>query len=242
MELNVGILTIGSLYWDEGRRKDWRAARLSGETEYTVTAPIRYGRKSRGGTYTTVFSASAPMGTAKVLCCKNPITSADQLIAEAEFLWMAERLSDRANHKISAAWGCVALLVNPAAAIPKSVISGWDRHVRQAQDYGRVPQGPGEEPLVGDNGLLQLSWPTLAGQNAPVPVDLLLATVTHPTLEGDTQAYATAETIAAGWGADTTDEIRYFRNNRTHSIRTFQDEAILAELRKNFPAIAATIA
>ncbi len=242
MELNVGILMIGSLYWDEGRRKDWRAARLSAESEYTITAPIRYGRKSRGGTYTTVFSSSAPLGTAKVLRCKNPIGSAEELIAEAEYLWMAERLSDRANHKISAAWGCVALLVNPASQIPKSVISGWDRHVRQAQDYGRVPQGPGEEPLVTDAGIMQLPWPLLLDQNIPVPVDLLLTSITHPTLEGDAHSYATPEAIAAGWGADASDEVRYFRNNRAHGIRTFEDDAILEELRRNFPQVGETVA
>jgi hypothetical protein len=190
-----------------------------------------------------VFSASAPLGTAKVLPCKNSISSADELIAEAEYLWMAERLSDRANHKISAAWGCVALLVNPASQVPRSVIAGWDRHVRQAQDYGRVPQGPGEEPLVGDNGILQLPWPTLAGAepSTPLPLDLLLTTVTHPTLEGSAHTYATPEAIAAGAGADSGDELVYFRNNRSHGIHTFQDEAILEELRKNFPQKAGSV-
>ena len=83
MPLNVGVLIIGSLFWDsEQNRPAWRDARLDMATAQTVTAPIRYGRRSgrnRGYTYTMVFSRLAELGHAKVVQCvrerpRHPMT------------------------------------------------------------------------------------------------------------------------------------------------------------------------
>jgi hypothetical protein len=144
--------------------------------------------------------------------CRNPVEGWDELVVEAESLWTAERLSDRTNHQISAAWGCVALMVNPLAAVPKGVLSGWARRVKQAPGYGRVPQVAGEGTLVSGEGLLQIAWPESG-------LDLMLTTVTHPTLEG---GYATPAMIAAG-GLETVEK------NRAHGIVTFEDELILRQ-------------
>ena len=44
--LSVGVLIIGSLYWDlASDRKEWRASRLNAGGARTVRAPIRYGRR-----------------------------------------------------------------------------------------------------------------------------------------------------------------------------------------------------
>ena len=237
MELNIGILTIGSLYWDEGRRKIWRDARLLPETACTVTAPIRYGRKSsqRGDTYTMVFSRGCPPGEAKVITCRSPISSAEDLMVEAEQLWKAERLSDRANHKISAPWGCVALLVRPSSQVPPNLLNSWAKRVRGEANYGSVPQAEGEGTLVGDDGILRIAWPAPVGHEpqTPLKLDLLLATATHPTLLHG--KYSDAQAIAKAWGEADQDEVLYFRNNREHSIRSFQDQEILTELRTAYP-------
>jgi len=172
-----------------------------------------------------VFSRGCPPGAAKVLPCRNLVNSEKDLIAEAEYLWTAERLSDRANHRISAAWGCVALLVRSEAQIPANLLKSWASRVRSEPGYGAVPQADGEGTLVTDTGLLQIPWPSLAGaEGRPLDLDLLLATATHPTLEGAPPSYPSPKAIAA---ANAEDNTRYFQNNREHSIRTFQDEEIL---------------
>jgi hypothetical protein len=64
-------------------------------------------------------------------------------------------------------------------------------------------------------------------------LDLLLATATHPTLHNG--EYPNAQAIARAWGEAVQDEVLYFRNNRKHSIRSFQDHEILDELRNVYP-------
>src|SRR5205809_2973005 len=101
-ELGAGILVIGSLFWDTSRQ-GWRDERLHMAASEAVTAPIRYGRRSRnrGNTYTMVFSRSAQPGQAIVVPCRNIVRSAVDLIAEAEQLWAAER-NERVERQISA--------------------------------------------------------------------------------------------------------------------------------------------
>jgi hypothetical protein len=94
MVWNVGILVVGSLYWDPNR-EGWRGRRLTSDDGVLVQAPIRYGRKSRSrkDTYTMVFAprlSAASYGTARILRCQGPISSSEELIAEAKQLWIAE--------------------------------------------------------------------------------------------------------------------------------------------------------
>src|ERR1041385_2924390 len=112
--MHVGILIIGSLYWREGERENWRKSRLEvGEnlSDFLVTAPIRYGRRSQSGTYTMVFSSRAPVGQARVVRCRNDAQTANNLIDEALHLWKAESPSATFG-SVSASWGCVALQIN----------------------------------------------------------------------------------------------------------------------------------
>lgn len=217
MRLNVGVLIIGSLYWDIGGERDqWRSERLQRDGEWVVKAPIRYGRLSdRRGTFTMVFSQlpEVQFGLAKVVKCRNTVLSLPDLIAEAEWLWAAE--SKRVlSRSISSGWGCVALLVHPERGIPRELVEGWGRHVggQYGLDEGR---------LVNIRGILQIPWPALADGSGLVPLDLLLATSNSPTVP-----CPEVEAIANGWrqGHD-----EYFRQNRKNGIQTFQDDAI-AEL------------
>jgi hypothetical protein len=228
--LNVGILIIGSLYWEDDRQA-WRDDRLRIENSFEVSAPIRYGRisETRGNTYTMVFARGCAPGQAKAVPCQQEIGAAHDLATEAEHLWAAER-REPLNGRISANWGCVVLLANPRRAIPTELLNGWAARVRRARPYGNIRQAPGEGELVNERGMLQIAWPTSTADNRPLALDFLLATATQPNLARDPPWYPTQQMIAARWRADTAGHGRYFRNNVRNGIRTFEDDAIALAL------------
>jgi len=231
MPLNAGILIIGSLLWD-AQRQAWRDARLEMASAETVTAPIRYGRLSgrqRGHTYTMVFSRLCESGHAKVVRCAHTISSAEDLIAEAEHLWKAEQPSAAAD-RIAAHWGCVGLLCNPERRIPDDLLKRWAHRVRGEPDYGNVPQTDDEGCLVGTDGVLRIPWPHLVEGGTAVQLDLLLATANDPTLTGVPPSYPSVEIIAQAWNAEGNEHTEYFWRNIDGGIRTFQDDEIRARL------------
>ena len=97
--MRLGILIIGSLYWDPSRvRCRWRQNRLSCTSEHKVRVPIRYGKraaKNRGNTYTMVFAKScsedAKLGIGIVVPARAECCEPEHLLEEAEHLWAAER-------------------------------------------------------------------------------------------------------------------------------------------------------
>jgi hypothetical protein len=121
MAWNVGVLIIGSLYWDtEDGRPEWRSTRLTMES-VRAKAPICYGRYSQGRkAYTMVFAPGLPTesyGTARAVQCRGPISAVDGLILEARQLWVAENKGNVPGDnepQMSADWGCVALIVSPS--------------------------------------------------------------------------------------------------------------------------------
>ena len=227
MGLKVGILIIGSLYWDPGR-DEWRKRRLCMRHACDVRAPIRYGRmsESRGNTYTMVFSRSCPPGQAKAVPCSKEIETPNDLSEEAEHLWAAERLTNP-DGRISAGWGCVTMLLNPERNIPRNISEGWARRVALARPYGNILQTDAEDELVSKQGLMRIEWPRLVRDESPLPLDILLATATQPMLTGAPGVYPTAEIIANAWRNDRADNVRYFRNNMRDGIQTFEDDAII---------------
>ena len=232
MPLSVGVLIIGSLLWDsEQNRPAWRKARLDMTTVKTVTAPIRYGRRSgrnRGNTYTMVFSRSAEVGQGKVVQCTRSVFAAADLVSEAQALWKAE-LPTASAGRIAADWGCVAVLCNPERKIPEEVLRGWAMRVADEPQYGDVPQAAEEGSLVSETGLLQIAWPRLVEGEAAVQLDLLLVTANHPTLNGTPLCYPPVETIARAWN-EAGNHVEYFWRNSDCEIRTFQDDEIRALL------------
>jgi hypothetical protein len=231
MPLSIGVLIIGSLYW-EPNREAWRQERLRMDQAVGVCAPIRYGRKSgkRADTHTMVFSKNCAMGQAKTVPCLNYVATAADLVAEAEELWAAEDNKEQPEGLVGKNWGCVTLLVNPARDIPAEILDGWAERVSRQPHYGNIEQAPGEGVLVGERGILQIAWPTPVRDNSPLPLDLLLATATRPTLTGDPPFYPTPEMIADAWRNGTQDNVRYFRNNVKNGICTFEDDTIRRRL------------
>jgi hypothetical protein len=231
-DLRGGTLIIGSLLWDDGRQ-NWRDSRLDMALTETVTAPIRYGRlsgKQRGHTYTMVFSRLCATGHAKVVPFLNTVFSSADLIAEAGHLWKAEQPGADAG-RISASWGCVALLCNPNRDIPQEFLAGWANRVSHEPDYGNVPQTEQEDCLVTSDGLLRIPWPCRVTDGGAVELDFLLATSNHPTLSGLPPSYPSVETIADAWNRADDTHVEYFSRNVATGIQTFQDEAIRQRLR-----------
>jgi hypothetical protein len=238
MPLNAGILIIGSLFWDSERgRPEWRSARLNMAAVQTVTAPIRYGRLSgtRGNSYTMVFSRLCPPGWAKLVPCSHAISTPQELIAEAEFLWKAEQPDAEAN-RIASTWGCVAVLCNPGREIPQNLLREWANRVSREPDYGRVSQTDAEGVLVGrKDGLLRIDWPRLAESGAGSDFDLLLVTANDPRIRASSPNYPTVQMIAEAWNR-AGEHVGYFWKNTNNGIRTFEDDQLRAILNPRLQA------
>ena len=186
MPLSAGVLIIGSLFWDsEQNRPAWRDARLNMATAQTYT-------------YTMVFSRLAKPGQAKVVQCRHAISTAADLVAEAQALWKAEQPTAAAG-RIAADWGCVALLHNPERKIPEEILKGWEKRVADEPGYGNVPQTEAEGSLVSREGLLQIAWPRPLEGGIAVQLDILLVTANAPTLNGKPLCYPSAATVARAW-------------------------------------------
>lgn len=237
MSYSVGIWIVGSLLWQESAaRTRWRAERLDPSRSIRTTAPIRYGRCSQGraNTYTMVFSEALThrpdqLGRAVVIPCRHAVSDGQELLAEAEALWAAERDEATGNGRISANWGCVALTINSNTDEgARRFAEEWKERIAKEKGYGGLERAEDESAVVGEDGLLRLPWP-LREDGSPVDVDLLLATATCPTLlDGQ---YATPAQIACAW-IKSPAQANYFWRNREHGIETFQDSEIEGLLRE----------
>ena len=226
--LRIGILVIGSLYWSTHKtRQKWRNDRLRLKDAVSVHAPIRYGRFSKTRTsYTMVLDFAVPTGKAKVVPCRNHVTTCKDLIKEAERLWEAETPNtySQNNPTISADWGCVVLLHHPDRRIPQKFFDCWAARVSSKSE----PAYARDVPNVGKTtGLFQPPWWPMASDGLPIDFDLLLVTANVPKYQPRTvNASPTAIGIADAW-RDHPSERHYFDHNIDCDIRTFQDDAIL---------------
>lgn len=230
--MKIGVLIIGSLYWDEKRhRRKWRRERLHTTNKQYVQVPIRYGRlSSKRNSYTMVFSTALcdkQLGQAIVVPCKG-----EALIEEAECLWTAERTDGKNRHKLISAkdgWGCIALLKNPDRSMPNELHDSWTKRVFEESKYrNKIISTYDKEVVIDKCGFLKIKWPkTVDGSD--LNYDALLTAVTCPTLENG--IYPLAQDVAkknrCGEGRN------YFCNNRKHKIKTFQDADIICCWAKN---------
>ena len=229
--ISVGVLIIGSLYWDDSDiRTKWRE-RLELDASKHVRAPIRYGRQSgsRGRSYTMVFSGSLSeeqFGCGIVVPCKQSVGTPEELVREAKHLWAAEEKSE-STERVSAGWGCVGLVRNPDRLVPEALMKNWRALIAKEGNcgYGQLAHAANEKPALDrHSGFLNVAWPGTQ-DGSTLDLDLLLATATDPTIEDG--RYASARHIAGGW---TTPEgkkhVNYFWKNRAHGITTFEDAEI----------------
>jgi len=253
----IGILAIGSLYWDpkkdpakpesEGIREAWWRTRLEKQNAILVHVPIRYGRLSSGraDTYTMVFFAGpSQLGSARVIPCQKPIASCSDLTEEAKYLWAAEQAQTKPEDNVSAEWGGVALLVKEQSdSARQSRVSDlrefWTRFIREsshnALNYDELARSCA---CVSCDGLLEIPWP-VSVDGSSLEFDLLLATANRPTLSGNAPTYPDAATVAAAWLRAANDQGSienyqdYFWENRANGITTFHDEEIEAALKNS---------
>ncbi len=235
---SLGVLIIGSLYWDlDCDRKKWRTKRLNLDSKRFVRAPIRYGRRSRkrGCSYTMVFSSGLgpdQFGQAIVVPYKHRVHDKYDLMREAECLWAAEaKAKPDARKALSAEWGCVALLVNPN--LTKSdqlctILDGWKERVSRERCYGELNSAVDEETVVDESGRIRIPWPE-SQDRSDLKIDMLLATATNPQIVGG--HYPSAQRVAAAWNTGNgRHHIDYFCKNRANGIKTFQDDCIQKHL------------
>lgn len=204
----------------------WRQRRLDLSARQPVWAPIRYGRfAQKRKTYTMVFSrlcyGHRRLGIAQVVPCVRLIRSPNDLIEEAGCLAHAEGLNEWT-------WGAIGILTKPQATIPMNILMSWKAYfVKNAKNCEVFSAHTRNETgILNRNGFLNIHWPTLVSDDTDAEPDLLLATVTAPTLKrsgGGVRRYARAREIGETYAKK---DPKYFVQNVLHGIRTNQDMVI----------------
>lgn len=225
--LRCGILIIGSLFWDTDKddcRENWRASRLDLPAKQIVSAPIRYGRKSRtwGGAFTMILDSKAANGQGLLVPCKAQISSLNQLVEEVQWLWAAEAKALRTN-KFHSGWGCVGALFGlnaMAAGIPDK----WKIHFEAAK--------PSSLPAIGSDGRLNVPWPRTLQGDSVNDFDIILGTATMPNPADELPS---PHEIAEGWAKQNEGYKRYFFENVRHGIRTQEDVEIWTAIIEQSP-------
>lgn len=234
-KLGLGVLIIGSLFWDNANREIWRRKRVNMAAASRVRVPIRYGTLSTGrkraGQYTMTLSNSAGLGTAFVIPCINSISRVEDLFEEARQLARAEGFQDPDRWP---SWGAVGVMARDRD-IASQIDDAWVRYFSASVDVNKRIQeacGAHESPQIDGYGFLNIEWPQNV-HGGPSACDLLLATANEPTLRHG--QYAAPAEIASSLvnqahGAD------YFCRNVLSGVRTFEDVEIWDELRRLNPA------
>ena len=91
-------------------------------------------------------------------------------------------------------------------------------------DYPQLKSAKGECKAVSGSGILNTCWPQPL-DGTELEYDALLGTATCPTIKNDD--YPSAETIANAWTeAEDKTHVKYFCNNVSNGITTWQDQEI----------------
>ena len=223
---SLGVLIIGSLYWDR-ERDAWRRERLDMGELHRVLVPIRYGRFSKGQSYTMVFSPTldeSRFGHAIAIQCKS-----QDIVEEAKCLWAAESKKG-SDCGVSASWGCVGLLPNPdSTKLPSKQLNRWRDFVKEcAERRSNYRALAAADAGIDEEGVLKIRC-RMRDAGSTLPFDALLATATEPTMHDS--GCPSPRDIAAAWKTTKgKQEVGYFWKNRKHGIWTFQDDEIANHL------------
>ncbi len=227
MNLNGGVLIVGSLFWqddlkpekEDGIRKQWRENRLVEKNSVDVMVPIRYGRlsgqkKNDNQVYTMVFDKSLhakDFGIAKAIPFQNVITSWQELESEVVEMSKAEGTGN-SFVKGMKAWCVCSIIFNPKVSLETqaSTLKKWHENLKSnLEGYGHLSQARNRY-CVGEEGELLISWPKYADD-----FDFLIATSTKA--ESDMSKITPEEIVKYIVNRD------YFLLNRKARIQTFQD-------------------
>jgi hypothetical protein len=237
MNLNGGVIIIGSLLWDDdGGRGEWRRRYLKPVDE-RCPVPLRicYGRKSRTRecTYTMIFSNHRTTGVGQgcILKFLKTVDSFENVKEQALQLARAEHIWRREQPSLANEWGAVGLLLNPEFervdnANAEMIRSQWTDTFSQYSgqfDHSRYCI-EGEDPMIDERGFLKIEW--VAEMN---DFHFLIGTPTVPDPKRPLNEKEIAQRMIVN-------EYRtYFDSNLKHGISTFQDEQILKWLTELAP-------
>lgn len=247
MQLNGGVIIIGSLLWQhdlcpaksDNVRRSWRNAALILDEKILVKLPIRYGRYSKGSIYTMVFSTHCEktqrLGTGHVIPFKNnPIEHLDVLICEARMMSKAEGMECKFIGGTNQIWATMGILINKHKVDLKTsgqILSRWVKKLRAdggGNDTSEYRIG-NEKLSINKKGELQIRWPTpvdRGDEKRIQEIDFLIAASTKPKYQQQgTVKYPTSTELAKSVRNDL--NRCYFINNFKHNITTFQDNTVL---------------
>jgi len=243
--MNIGVLVIGSLLWDnDSVRKKWRKELLP-EQKVAIKIPIRYGRKSTGkkrrNTYTMIFSNDlkdqSTFGSAFIIPYVNSITTEEDFIKKMKNLAEAEGF----GKQICKDWGVVSIIINPFAKEEnKASIEKWWSNLRlttlqnTSEDQRPIINNFGAEKEVKS---IDTNWKLNIDTNFIFKSDILrfdaiVATANAIKAPNNNSRYPTSKEIAQAIHRNNYYE--YFLKNRESAIHTFQDKYIAKILKRKY--------
>lgn len=168
------------------------------------------------------------LGIGWIIPIKAEIDSFEVLEREARDMGAAEGFK---NGSLFSNWGSVALFLNPKKELDSGIKEGW-KGLFSDNNYVTCLMNTHietEKPIIDPDGFLSINWPEeVDSKNNIDKLDLLIATVTKPTLTGD--KYPTVQQIADAMNK--VEDYQYFCNNIKHGISTFQDTQLLEIIGK----------
>lgn len=246
MDLKIGVIIIGSLFWETTEKRiNWRKG-LAVDEKKIVNLPIRYGRQSlenRMGTYSMVFSNNVNhpkyLGKGLVIPFRKRVQSVQDFATQMIKLSEAEGISET---RIFKSWGTVCLIINPFIEKEKQneIIELWDNLVNQTRQNLTRGQSPpeikmfgeeNEQKSINDNLNLNLNLDNQF-KNELKDFDALVATANAVKLNGSINKYPSIKQIAKA--INDSKYFDYFLNNTLNSISTFQDKQIAKILKRKY--------
>ena len=229
MNLNLkgGVIIIGSLLWqddlfknNDNIRLNWRKSHLDFDNRIPVKLPIRYGRKSSSDIMTMVFSnrMARKIGFGYVVPFNKIINNIDELLNEASALSTAEGMGG----DFVRSWGLLVYLLNDKLinVDQKKVISKLFKQQKKKNKINIDEYKVGRERSCVTKSLkLDISWivPIVNSDQSKIDgLHFALATATKPL-----NRIPSKNEIAESIKSDS--ERRYFINNLTNGIITFED-------------------
>lgn len=245
LQLKGGVIIIGSLLWQDNLnnndeiRKEWRGEHLELENKILAKLPIRYGRFSKSGIYTMVFSTNCErynrLGTGFIVPFKkNYINNTAELISETQAMSKAEGMGKEFVGGKDSVWASMCILMNKNKLqqdVYRAILTKWsersevDGGGKDISEYGFGK----EKRSISKKGELQIHWPTSFfphKQSEIDEIDFLIATSTKPQhSDDDVDRYPLESEIAESVRSDSTRQ--YFLNNFQNTITTFQDSNVI---------------
>ncbi len=254
--LRAGVLTLGSLFWEDKEnsiprhrakgkeRSEWREQNLNLVEVVPISAPIRYGRfsVSKNNTYTIVLSRSynskGKLGKVIAVPFKKEIdlTEYNNFEYQAIALGKAEGIykitgSSLTQKKLVLDWGCVAIWINHNSEYLGVVKKHWQILIDSQKSFGY--NSPIESfqwqdgSLLGEDYFLDLS--------IDCNFDFLFCSYILPKHKDEQlnkdMHYPTPIDVASSMV--TSNYYTYFQFNRKSGIVTSDDEEIQSMIDKN---------